>query len=256
MDHRIPRHPASRLRRSTALGVSLLGAVGLGGGCTAPADDQGRSAAPTPSATVSTPSATAPTPSPTGRTRVTIPTSAFLDLPPELRKSPRAATPVANALPKLCDEEFGTGGRAVTASASMMNVYKQIGDPPENVPYGTVTQTIFSFEGEGASDYLRRLRGSLGSCPSFRRSGATVDVRTRPLPGVGDEALLVTQTWPQTDLQGNRTGGDAVTQIAVIRVDDVTTVLHDQGWEGTSGSPDLMDDFTRAAVRALDTWRR
>lgn len=256
MDHRTPRRPATRLRRSTALGVSLLGAIGLGGGCTAPADDQGQSTAPTPSATVSTPTTTAPPPSPSGKAPVTIPTSAFLELPPEHRKSPRTTTPVANALPKLCGEEFGTGGRAVTASASMLNIYKQIEDPPENVPYGTVTQTIFTFEGEGASDYLRRLRGSLDSCQSFRRSGATVEVRTRPLPGLGDEALLVTQTWPQTDLQGNRTGGDAVSQIAVIRVDDVTTVLHDQGWEGTSGSPDLMDDFARTAVRALDTWQR
>ncbi|MGW4499707.1 hypothetical protein ACWENR_13985 [Micromonospora sp. NPDC004336] len=253
MDH---RRSTTRARRRVALGVSLLGAVALTGGCTTGADDGSPGAAPSPSATVPATTGTAPRPSPTPRAAVTVPASAFLELPAEIRKSPKTTTPVANALPKLCGQEFATGGRAVTASAAMMSVYKRPGDPPENVPQGTITQTIFAFEGDGADAYLRRVRGSLDSCRSFRRWGGTVDVQTRPLPGVGDEALLVTLRWPQTDLQGNRVGGEAVSQIAVIRVADVTTVLHDQGWEGTSGSPALMGDLTRAAVGTLDAWRR
>ncbi|SCL66342.1 hypothetical protein GA0070606_4304 [Micromonospora citrea] len=255
MDHR-SRRSTVRARPRVALGMALLGAAALAGGCTTGADGGRRDATPTPSATVPTPTGTTPQPSPTVRAAVTVPTSAFLELQAEIRKSPRTTTPVANALPKLCGQEFGTGGRAVTASAAMMSVYKRPGDPPENVPQGTITQTIFAFEGDGADAHLRRVRGSLDSCRSFRRWGGTVDVRTRPLPGVGDEALLVTLRWPQTDLQGNRVGGEAVSQIAVIRVADVTTVLHDQGWEGTSGDPALMDDLTRTAVAALDAWRR
>ncbi|MEH1102621.1 hypothetical protein [Micromonospora sp. CPCC 205561] len=253
-DHRT-RRPTIAGRRSVALGAALF-AVVLGGGCGTARDDAAPAAPTTPSTTAPAPTGTAARPTPSAEPTVTIPTSAFLELPAELRRTPRATTPVENALPELCGAEFGTGGRAVTASAAMTSAYKQADDPPENVPHGTISQTIFTFEGTGATDYLRRVRGSLDACPSFERSGVTVRVGTRPLPGVGDEALVVTQTWPQLDLQGNRTGGDAVTQTAVIRVDGVATVLHDQGWEGTSGSPALLGDFTGAAVRALDTWRR
>ncbi|MEE3920563.1 hypothetical protein V2I01_27010 [Micromonospora sp. BRA006-A] len=42
----------------------------------------------------------------------------------------------------------------------------------------------------------------------------------------------------------------------MIRVADAVTVVHDQGWEGTSIDPGLADDIARAAVRGLDSWQR
>jgi hypothetical protein len=249
------RHALSPTTR--ALVLPLLGTVALSTACTA---DAGGSD-PTPSAvsTTSTPSGgptQADQPSGSASAPTTIPTSAFVELPAELRKSARRPTPVAEALPKLCANEFGTGGRQVTASAAMTVTYKKAGEPDTNVPQGMIHQTIFTFAGDGAADYLRRLGDAVRACPSFDQGGNKVTVESKAVPGVGDEALLVTRTWPATSPGGERTGGETSSQIAVARVDGVVTVFDDQGWEGTSGNPATLDRTMREGVRAIDAWQR
>lgn len=187
---------------------------------------------------------------------MTIPTSAFVELPAELRKSPRRTTPVEEALPTLCGNEFGTGGRQVTASAAMTVTYQKAGEPSSNVPQGMIHQTIFTFDGAGASAYLDRLRTAVQACPSYDRSGSRVTVTSKVLAGVGNEALLLTRTWPEMSLNGERTGGTASSQIAVARVDSTVTVFDDEGWEGTSGNPAILDRVVRDGARAIDAWQR
>ncbi|WBB67852.1 hypothetical protein [Micromonospora sp. WMMD812] len=250
------RHPSARGRTASVLSLPLLAALTLSGGCGAGEDGTDPAPSATSPTTAAASSSPSDRPSPTGDAKVVIPTSAFVELPPELRKMPRRATPTEQALPKLCGNEFGTGGRQVTASASMTVTYKQPGDDPTYVPQGMIHQTIFTFAGEGAADYVRRVRDSVEACPSYVRAGESVTVESRPLPGVGDEAVLLTRTWPQAHPDGERTGGDATSQIAVIRVDGVATVLDDQGWEGTSGSPAVLDRVAREAVRAIEAWQR
>ncbi|MET8357599.1 hypothetical protein [Micromonospora sp. NPDC005171] len=247
--------PVARTRRALVL-VPLLGAIALAAACTTTEDPPG-SAPATTAPTV--PSASAPPtdpPSPSASTRVTIPTSAFVELPAELRKSPRRTTPVEEALPKLCGNEFGTGGRQVTASAAMTVTYQKAGEPSSNVPQGMIHQTIFTFDGAGASAYLDRLRTAVQACPSYDQAGIRVTVKSEVLTGVGGEALLLTRTWPETSLNGERTGGTASSQIAVARVDNTATVFDDQGWEGTSGNPAILDRVVRDGVRAIDAWQR
>ncbi|WP_157743266.1 hypothetical protein [Micromonospora coriariae] len=234
----------------------MLGAVALTAACTVGEDRPGAASSSVPPTTASAPTNQADQPSSSARPRVTIPTSAFVELPPELRKSPRRATPVADALPTMCGNEFGTGGRQVTASASMTVTYKTPGEPDSSVPQGMIHQTIFTFDGDGASDYMRRLRGSVQACPSYKEAGNPVDVEGRAVPAVGDEALLVTRTWAETSLNGERTGSTASSQIAVARVDRTVTVLNDQGWEGTSGNPAILDRVVRDSVRTIDAWQR
>jgi hypothetical protein len=252
------KQPAGRTRRVTALVLPLLGALAVTAGCggTDATDGPDTTTTPPPSASgAATEPAAA---SPTADMTVVIPKSAFLELPAELRKLPPRTMPVADALPELCDDGFGTGGRSVTASAAMMTGYRQPGDPPSNVPYGTIAQTIFTFSDDGAADYLRRLRATLADCSSFTiDNGDTVKVRSEGLPDAGDEGLLVVQVRPTRNLPGDLVEGETTTtQIAVVRVADAVTLLHDEGWEGTSGDPALVDDFVRAAVDALDTWQR
>ncbi|MEE3920562.1 hypothetical protein V2I01_27005 [Micromonospora sp. BRA006-A] len=146
----------------------------------------GGGGASTTSTPAAGPTAATPSASPSRGGPVTIPTSAFVDLPPELRKAAAQPADAADALPELCDKEFRSGGRSVTASAAMMSTYKQPKDPPENVPYGTLHQTVFAFEGTGAADYLRRVRGAVADCRSFQASGGTVTVASRPMAGTGD----------------------------------------------------------------------
>ncbi|WP_124860687.1 hypothetical protein [Micromonospora arida] len=247
--------PVTRTRRALAL-LPLLGAVTLAAACTTTEDPPGSAPATTAPATTSASAPPTEPPSPSASTPVTIPTSAFVELPAELRKSPRRTTPVEEALPKLCGNEFGTGGRQVTASAAMTVTYQKAGEPSSNVPQGMIHQTIFTFDGDGASGYLGRLRTAVQACPSYDQAGIRVTVKSQALPGVGDEALLLTRTWPETSLNGERTGDTASSQIAVARVDSAVTVLDDQGWEGTSGNPAILDRVVRDGVRTIDAWQR
>ncbi|KOX04770.1 hypothetical protein ACWD6L_06625 [Micromonospora profundi] len=249
--------PTTRATKVLALIVPLLGTVTMGTACTDGAPPTGSgSAAPSPTA-VATSTNPSDQPSPTASARpTTIPTSAFFELPPELRKSPRQTTPVSNALPKLCANEFGTGGRQVTASAAMTVTYKKADEPPSNVPQGMIHQTIFTFDGDGASDYMQRVRSAVQACPTYKQGDNPVKVESRALPGAGDEALLLTRTWAETSLNGDRTGDTATSQIAVARVDGAVTVFNDQGWEGTSGNPAVLDQAVRDGVRTLDAWQR
>ncbi|MFD6681646.1 RodZ family helix-turn-helix domain-containing protein [Micromonospora parva] len=255
MSRSVPLPPA-RTRRTLAL-LPLLGTIALASACTTteePPDSAPATTAPSSTA-ASAPPTDAPSPS-ASSPRVTIPTSAFVELPAELRKSPRRATPVEEALPTLCGNEFGTGGRQVTASAAMTVTYQTAGEPASNVPQGMIHQTIFTFDGAGASAYLDRLRTAVQACPSYEQAGNRVTVKSEVLTGVGGEGLLLTRTWPETSLNGERTGGTASSQIAVARVDSTVTVFNDQGWEGTSGNPAILDRVVRDGVRVIDAWQR
>ncbi|WCN83350.1 hypothetical protein [Micromonospora sp. LH3U1] len=247
--------PPARTRRVLAL-IPLVGGIAFAAACTTTEDPPG-SAPSTAGPTTASASAN-PTDRPPASTSTpaTIPTSAFVELPPELRKSPRRTTPVEDALPKLCANEFGTGGRQVTASAAMTVTYKSAEDTAANVPQGMIHQTIFTFDGDGASAYMARLRTAVQACPSFDQSGNPVTVKVQALPGVGDETLLLGRTWAETSLNGERTGGKASSQIAVARVDTTVTVFDDQGWEGASGNPAIMDRVVRDGVRTIDAWQR
>ncbi|MGC4869420.1 hypothetical protein ACLQ3B_28720 [Micromonospora sp. DT53] len=247
--------PAARTRRALGL-LPLLATMALGAACTATEDTPDSTPTTTAPATATASALPTDPPSPSASTRVTIPTSAFVELPAELRKSPRRTTAVEDALPKLCANEFGTGGRQVTASAAMTVTYQTAGAPSSNVPQGMIHQTIFTFDGDGASGYLSRLRAAVQACPSYDQSGGRVTVKSKALPGVGDEAVLLTRTWPETSLNGERTGDTASSQIAVARVDSAVTVFNDQGWEGTSGNPAILDRVVRDGVDTIDAWQR
>ncbi|SCF27025.1 hypothetical protein [Micromonospora chokoriensis] len=250
------RHrPTSTTRTRGVLAlIPLMGGVALAA-CTSTEDPPASTpsmAAPTVASASANPT-DAPTPS--ADTPTTIPTSAFVELPTELRKSPRRTTPVTDALPTMCGNEFGTGGRQVTASAAMTNTYQRAGATEAETPQGMIHQVIFTFDGDGASAYLGRLRTDVRACPAYDQSGNRVTVTSEPLTGVGDEALLLTRTWPETSLNGDRTGDTATSQIAVARVGRAVTVFNDQGWEGTSGNPTIMDRVVRDGAKTIDAWQ-
>jgi hypothetical protein len=241
----------------TMLSVLAVGALTAGcaddgqDGSSRPTGASAATTAPTPSASPgSSPS------SPSSPATVTIPASAFIEVPAKGQQAERSPMEVTEALPTLCGNEFGTGGKLTTASASMRYEYRQADAPEGSTPDGVLAQTIFTFEGAGATDYLRRLRTSLEACPSFSRGGSTVKVTTERLAGVGADALLVVQTFPERDLPGNLTGGTTSTQTAVVRSDEVITVLDNEGWEGTSSSRASTEGFARDAVRAIEAWQR
>ncbi|MEU6075422.1 hypothetical protein [Micromonospora sp. NPDC047074] len=257
MSHYLTR-PVAGARRSAAVTLAVLGPIVFTAGC-GNGDDAAPQSTVTPSQATTTPPAGAPgspSPSSSSSSTVTIPASAFIELPANRQQAPRNSNQVTDALPKLCGNEFGTGGRSVTAAAAMAYPYVPADAPEGSAPDGVLKQTIFTFSSEGATDYLGRLRTSLESCPSYKRGADVVKVKVEQLPGVGTDALLVVRTWPERNLPGELTGDTATSQTVVIRVDTVITVLDNEGWEGTSANRAAMDDFTRLAVHAIDAWQR
>ncbi|MEV4822143.1 hypothetical protein [Micromonospora sp. NPDC049274] len=246
----------ARAPRTLALILPLLGTIASSTACTTGGDEVDPVSSAASPTTASAGASPTNQPSASTSTPTTIPTSAFVELPAELRKLPRRTTPVEEALPKLCANEFGTGGRQVTASAAMTVTYKKPGEPDDYTPQGMIHQTIFTFEGDGATAYMRRLRSAVEACPSYDQGGNPVKVASKPLSGAGDEAVLVSLTWAATSLNGERTGGTTSTQIAVARVDGVVTVFNDQGWEGSSGNPETLDRTVRDGVKTIDAWQR
>ena len=160
-------------------------------------------------------------------------------------------------MPPLCDRELAAGP-GVVASAAMKHLYKAPDDPPGNIPAGVLYQSIRSYQADNAARFMDRLRDGLADCTSYRAGSTTIDVRTAPLAGVGDEALTIDRVQPQRDLPGNPdpAGGQQTNRIVVIRIDAVVTILNDTEYERSSSDPAIVDIFVREATRAIHTWLR
>ncbi|XVU29642.1 hypothetical protein ACQPZJ_21950 [Actinoplanes sp. CA-054009] len=183
----------------------------------------------------------------------TIPAGAFLRLPDNMRREQREAEGSA-AVPELCDRELAPGD-GVVASAAMLSLYQEPDSPAGSVPHGMLYQTIRSYEGDGAAEFMDRARDALAGCTSYKTAENTVQVRTKPLDGAADEALTVDLVRPQLDLPGDPTGGEQTNRIVVMRFGTVVTVLFDDEYERSSSIPKLVDTFTRDAGEAIRSWR-
>jgi hypothetical protein len=244
----VDRQPERRRRLLTMLAVTAVAVAGCSTtGDPAPATSSPVSAAPTATASGGVPA------SPSADAAPTIPASAFLAMPEDMRAD-RQEADGAEAVPRLCDRELAAG-EDVTASAAMMNVYRQPDAPADAVPHGVLFQTIRSYRGDGAAAFMDRARDGLADCASYRDGGNTVTVRTKPLTGVADEALTIDLIQPQLDLPGNPTGGEQTNRIVVMRFGTVVTVLYDGEYERSSSIPELVDTFVREAARAIRAWR-
>ena len=242
-------HPAGRLLATLA----ALAAVAVGG-CTATGGaTTGQPGTPSPAS--ATPTASGGSASRSAEAPRTIPASAFFEMPANLRRDERKPAGGGQTLPQLCDDELAPG-TGVVASAAMMHVYKGPNDPPSNVPAGVLYQSIRSYEGNGAAQFMDRLRDGLADCASYRDGVATIRVRTAPLSGVGDEALTIDRVQPQRNLPGDLdpAGGEQTNRVVVIRFGTVVTILNDTEYERTSSVPAIVEVFVREAAQAIRTW--
>ncbi|WP_250036503.1 hypothetical protein [Paractinoplanes maris] len=237
------------LRRTLPVMVVALSAVaGCAGGAGSPTSPSGP-ATTLPSATTAAGSA----PSGSSGAARTIPASAFLTMPEDMRRERRAAEGSA-AVPKLCDRELAAG-EGVVASAAMMNLYQGPDAPEGSVPQGVLYQTIRSYDGDSATGFLDRARDGLAACKSFRNGETTIKVRTKPLSGAADEALTIDLVQPQLDLPGDPTGGEQTNRIVLLRFGSVVTILYDSEYERSSSDPELVSTFVRDAGEAIRAWR-
>ncbi|MEV4539825.1 hypothetical protein AB0J82_39235 [Asanoa sp. NPDC049518] len=241
-----------RNHRGPGLVTVGLVAVLAAAGCERAGTEQAGPSTTGPVASAPVPSTATPSAS---AAPTVIPLGAFLALPEDMRHGDiRVRVEVEQALPRLCGGEFASRG-ATAASASVMSVHGMRRDPPGTVPSGVLYQTIRTYDGDGASAFMRRLRADLASCESFKRDGSVFRVRTAALDRVGDEALTIDLVQPARDLPGNLVEGFQTNRAAVIRIGDTVTILWDAEYERSNSEPAVVADFARRAVAAIDAWR-
>ncbi|WP_326561927.1 hypothetical protein [Micromonospora sp. NBC_01796] len=223
------------------------------------------SAAPTPDG--GTPTALPPTTPPQGTSgpprspgraaSISIPLAAFFTPPPNTRKSEtRVATANGEALPELCrDDMFTALDDEMIGRKAVRSLYKRPEDPADNVPHGTLYQTITAYTTGAAEQFMDEFATAAASCKSFQAGDIPTTMRTLPPPSYGDQAILLETDRPSLDIDGKPTDHRVTQRIVVVRVGDVVTVLNDSGWEGTSSIPALIDNFTHLAVTAINQWR-
>jgi hypothetical protein len=163
---------SSRVPHRTRLVLATLTAVAVGG-CGAATSSSTGSATATPAVSGSSAS---------GQASTTIPTSAFFEMPADLRRDERTPAGGDHTLPRLCNAELASG-TGIAASAVMMHIYKGPNDPPTNVPAGVLYQIIRLHSADTATEFMNRVRDRMAACTTIRTEGITVQVRTNPLTG-------------------------------------------------------------------------
>lgn len=254
------RRPASasaphRARQLLAL-LACFAAVAVGGCAATNGVTTGQPGPPSPISATPTPTVGPGSASGSAQAPRTIPASAFFQMPTGLRRDDHRPVQGSQTLPRLCNQELAPG-TGVVVSTAVMHVYKGPNDPPSTTR-GVLYQTIRSYDGDGATQFMNRIRSDLAACASYQDGNVTVRVRTAPLSGVGDEALIIDRVQPQRNLPGDLepAGGEQTNRAVVIRFGTVVTILNDTEYERSSSTPATVDIFIREATQAIRTWLR
>jgi hypothetical protein len=241
----------------TALATACV-AVALGAGLAA---CKGSDTPTAQSSTSDSPAASsaAPTPSPSrsvalGPPATTpIPDAAFFK-PPANRTHEAPAKPEngRGEMPKLCGARRPSDAQ-IGKQRNRHIVFHGVNVPDGYIPDGTVSQTISVYRPGGAVAAMAELRAAVAACPSEKLSAeTTVTYKILPPYALGDDALLVEQTWSTTSPEFPSTPKSL---LAAVRIGDAVTTLWVTGWEGIDADPAVAGDYSRLAAQALQNWR-
>ncbi|WP_328420079.1 hypothetical protein OG470_01765 [Micromonospora sp. NBC_00389] len=158
------------------------------------------------------------------------------------------------ALPVLCAARYPSDSAVVQRRGRYL-AYKRPETPPGYVPAGSYRHTITIYRAGRADDALRELRQAVRDCPEQRLPDDTRTWRQRLLDSgrYGDESVLFEMRAPYPEGRGDP-GGDEVRLVRAVRIDNVVTVLWEQGWEDTAAERAQVDADSRRAVAAIENW--
>ncbi|BFU47534.1 hypothetical protein [Krasilnikovia sp. MM14-A1004] len=220
---------------------------------------------PTPS-TSTKPTGTTPsdpTP-PTSRTPVgsKVPDRAFLTASETHGPKPYPVDS-EDMLPDLCGARM-PGEDVLQQRRTMHVLYKGPNTPSDNVPDGTVQQTISVYGNGGAADYVRgrgpavdyvrEFRAAVRACPKTVKGDVTCRLQLLADPNLGDEAALLERVCVVDVAPGEFGAGEHRARTAVVRFGETVTVLDFQGWEGASVDPAETTPLTRQAAQRVENW--
>jgi hypothetical protein len=204
-----------------------------------------------------TPSGTPPAPTtgaPTRQPPTSIPDRAFFVLAAANQTGLESAVK-GPVLPVLCGARYPSESSVVQRRARYL-AYKLADTPKGSVPDGSYRHSIAIYRTGRADDALRELRQAVRDCPEQElpdQAGRTWRQRLLDPGHYGDESVLFELRAPFPEGHGEP-GTDEVRLVRAVRVDDVVTVLWEQGWEDTSAQRAQVDADARRAVAAVDDW--
>ncbi|MCX5067429.1 hypothetical protein OOJ91_16430 [Micromonospora lupini] len=282
----VRRHADRRARvqvAGSALAVAvLLGGVAAGGrlafsadgsaplpppaGTPVPPPPTGSAPPPSPSAASTAPSSPTPSRATPSGTRSAEPTGAATARPPTsipdraffvlaaANRTGLESTGAGPVLPALCGAGYPSESAVVQRRARSL-AYKRPETRVGSVPDGSYRHSITIYRPGRADDALRELRQAVRACPEQRMPDDPRTWRQRLLdPGAyGDESVLFELRAPYPQGIGDP-GAYEVRLVRAVRVDDVVTVLWEQGWEYTAAERAQVDADSRLAVAAVEKW--
>lgn len=185
-----------------------------------------------------------------------IPDSAFLQRSDSNGDAEPKPSGPGSMLPDLCGAQFPSDRSIVARKHIYLNYWRQ----PNTEGYvasGTFDETVTSYRGDGAEQFMDQLRAAVASCPTHpeKHGHGTVTTRIRPGPGHGDESVVVEQKQPSWDDIARKFTGDEETFLtSVVRFGPVVMILREVGYEGTWSDPAVHATFTGKAVNRLEAW--
>ncbi|HZM78481.1 MAG TPA: PASTA domain-containing protein [Candidatus Limnocylindrales bacterium] len=115
-------------------------------------------------------------------------------------------------------------------------------------------QTITSYKGTGAKDYLTELTRDVGRCQPFKRGAfrLTYSMAIQTLQDkLGDQSLLINVEYRYLDKPEGGFPQAANYLIAVVRMGVNVIVVYDKGWEGTPSKRETILGTAREMFRRL-----
>lgn len=253
MDYRRNRLSADLRRgeqRRTVLAVACLGVIFCLGaaGCSDPSPT-GSAQPSAASSTIGSPSAAPIGPPAT----VPIPDSAFFTPPANrTRMAPDKPQDGRSELPSLCKATYASD-REIGQQRNRHIIFHGLDATAETIPTGTVDQTIAVYRPGGATAAIANFRSAVTACPTEKLdTGGTVTHRLLSPYAVGDEALLIEQTWTNPPDFPETTKN----LLSIARTGEAVTFLWVTGWEGIDADPEVTSDYTARAVAAINEWRK
>src|SRR5690606_11594739 len=142
-----------------------------------------------------------------------------------------------SVLPGLCGASFASEEK-VTARRVVDATYFPVGPPPQ-LPEGTFSESITTYEQGGAEQFLTEVRAAVTACPTDSDQVVPLRYTTVEENLSADDAITIIEEGTYT-LVGN-TRVESRRPIRVIRVGDSVLVLGFHSWEHLSFDQAIAD---------------
>ncbi|GIM94045.1 hypothetical protein Ato02nite_058380 [Paractinoplanes toevensis] len=181
----------------------------------------------------------------------------MVDAPGKAKEKPNRLGAGDQKLPAFCKSSYETKDQ-VGVRATQLLLFASEDAPEGSTPKAAVYEDVIVYRNDGAEQFMASLRKAVQGCATQKDdSGVTLKNFLRgPVPGGGDDSVLIERTRPATDDAGEPVAGQVHSLFwAAVRQGDTIAFVSNTGWEsGSAEKGDTVTLGTRAAAR-IKAWR-